>query len=125
MAAAAAGVARDGWLGDRPLEVARWVAATGVVHDAVLLPAAAAVGWLPGRLLPAAVRGPVRGAAAVSGIVAAFSYPLWRGFGRRDANPTILPLDYPVTVAAVVAVVWAVALVAVVGRLARLRGKAR
>jgi hypothetical protein len=125
MVVAAGGVVRDGWLGDRPLDVARWVVGTGVVHDAVLLPAVASVGWLLGRLLPSAVRGPVRGTAAVSGMVVLFAYPLWRGFGRREANRSILPLDYAVTVAAVVTAVWAVGLVVIVVRVARIRARAR
>ncbi len=113
---AVVGVLGDVWLRDRPLEVVRWAVATLLVHDLVLAPVVTIVGLGLARLLPPAVRGPVSGAVALSGLVLLFAYPLLRAFGRRDANPTILPLDYPRNVVIILVAIWVVAGAVVVTR---------
>jgi hypothetical protein len=113
------GVMNSVWLKDRPAEVATWVLGGLVVHDAVLAPLVTVVALLVARLLPQWMRGPIAAALVLSGLVLLFSYPLLRAFGRREANPSILPLDYGRNVIVVVAIVWAVALAVVVVRLLR------
>ncbi|MEZ5142252.1 MAG: hypothetical protein R2726_06990 [Acidimicrobiales bacterium] len=111
MVGATIGLTRDVWLRDRPGDVGLWVLGTALVHDLVLAPTVTLVGLALARVLPEPARGPVRGAAALTGILVLFAYPLLRGFGRRAANPSILPLDYGRGLAVLVGVVWAVAVV--------------
>lgn len=96
----------------RPPDLALWVVGAAIAHDALLAPVVAVVGVALAAVLPRWVRGPVRAALAVSGVVVLFAYPALRGFGRRQGNPSILPLDYQRNVLLVLAVVWVVAAVA-------------
>jgi hypothetical protein len=102
-----AGVLQSVWLKDRPLRVLWWVLGGLVVHDALLAPfltlAAIALGL---AISKPRVRGPIAAGLVLSGVVVLFSYPLWRGFGRRAANETILPLDYPHNVGIIVLAIW-------------------
>lgn len=116
---AVVGIMNSVWLRDRPAKVATWVIGGLVVHDALLAPVVTIAALLLGRLLPRWLRGPISAALVLSGLVLVFSYPLLRGFGRRDANPSILPLDYGRNVAIVLALVWLTALAFVGVRLVR------
>lgn len=89
-----------------PAGLARWVLGGAVAHDAVVAPLVLLVGTWLGRWLPASVRGPVRGALVLTAIVVVYSYPLLRGFGRRELNASTLPGDYPTSVAMVVGLIW-------------------
>lgn len=100
----------------QPPALARWVLGSAIAHDALLAPPVAVVGVALAFVVPRWLRGPVRAALAVSGIVVLFSYPALRGFGRREGNPSILPLDYTRNVALVLAAIWVVALVTAVWR---------
>jgi hypothetical protein len=113
------GISNSVWLKDRPAKLAVWVLGGLVVHDAIVASTVTAVGLVLTRLLPRSARGPITGAVALSGLVVPFSYPLWRGFGRRQSNTSILPLDYGRNVAIVVALIWLTTTTIVVGRLVR------
>ena len=89
-----------------PAKLATWVLGGLIVHDALLAPFVTVVGLVLAWLLPRWLRGPVAGAAALSGLVLLFSYPLLRAFGRRPSNTSILPLDYSRNVAFVLAFIW-------------------
>jgi hypothetical protein len=52
-------------------------------------------------------------------VVALFSYPLVRGYGRLTHNPTSLPHNYATNLAAVVGTIWGVAALAAVVNLVR------
>jgi hypothetical protein len=93
----------------RPVDTARWIVGTLLVHDALVAPAAAGVGLVVAAVVPQRGRGPIAAGLAATGVVLAFSYPLLRGFGRRADNPSILPLDYTRNVVLVVTGVWVVA----------------
>lgn len=89
-----------------PTELGRWIISSAVVHDAVVLPAALAVGVLVRRAVPAPAWPSVRwglGTTAVIGIVA---WPFVRGYGRSPNNPSLLPRDYGQGVLMVFVVVW-------------------
>ncbi len=101
------GILQSVWLKDRPLQLAWWVLAGLVVHDALLAPLVTIVGvglgWAFSR---PRVRGPVATGLVLSGVVLLFSYPLLRAFGRRETNASILPLDYPRNVAVLIVAIW-------------------
>lgn len=107
------------WLRDRPAELALWVAGGLVAHDVLLAPLVTAVAFVLALVLPRWLRGPIAGALALSGLVALFSYPLLRAFGRRASNATLLPHDYGRNVLRVLLAIWTVALVVIAIRAAR------
>ncbi|HYL53007.1 MAG TPA: hypothetical protein VEZ15_13615 [Acidimicrobiia bacterium] len=93
-----------------PPSFLKFFVGSDVVHDAVVAPIAGVVGFLVVRRLPAAVRGPVRGALFGSAVLIAVTWPALRGYGRMRApdNKTVQPLNYATAVATAVAMVWAV-----------------
>lgn len=105
----------------RPADLARFVVGGALLHDLVVAPAAIAAGVLVARTVPGRVRAVVQAALIVTAVVALFSVPLVRAYGRATHNPTSLPHNYAANLAAVLAVVWAVAAVVAVARLTRRR----
>jgi hypothetical protein len=90
-------------------------------HDAVVLPVAIGLGVLLRRYVPAPARRVVQAALVVSVAVAVVGIPLALGYGRPADNPSALPLDYVRGLLAVLAAVWLVADVTLLG--ARLRAR--
>jgi hypothetical protein len=107
----------------RPADAARWFAGLLLVHDAILVPVALLVGWAVGRLVPRVAVVPVRLGVAGSAVVLALAWPLVRGYGRRAANPTLLPLDYTRNLLIVLAAIWAVVGVAIVASVLSARAR--
>ncbi|MGZ4784175.1 MAG: hypothetical protein ACXV5S_00760 [Acidimicrobiales bacterium] len=101
--------ALEGLGAGNPTKLAFWVVGLDLAHDLVLAPLVVVVGLVLGRLVPTLLRGPVRIAAALSGLVVLFSWPLIRAFGRRPGNSSTLPLDYAHSVLVVLAGIWLVA----------------
>jgi Na+/melibiose symporter-like transporter len=96
-----------------------WFVGAGIVHDAVLAPVVALGGWLTTRLVPDVARNPVRLALALSALLVAITWPLVRRWGAREANPSLLPLDYGRNLVVALAVVWALTATVVAARLVR------
>jgi hypothetical protein len=107
----------------RPSDLVRWFGGLLVLHDAVLVPVALGVGWLVGRLIPARASAYVKVGGAMTATVIALWWPLWRGYGRRESNPTLLRLPYERNLLVALALGWglvsAVALVAAIARRVR------
>lgn len=99
-----------GILSDRgatpPRGFAQWFIGSAIVHDALIAPCAFAIAWAVGRVLPRAAVVPVRLGLATSALLIAFAWPLVRGYGRRESNPTALPLDYGRNLLLTLVVVW-------------------
>lgn len=93
-----------------------------LVLDLVVVPAAAGVGVLARRLVPAPAWPAVRAALLSSATLAVFALPLVLGVGGAPGNPSLRPRRYGPGLAAAVAVVWSLALV--VGGSALLRARA-
>jgi hypothetical protein len=89
----------------KPLEVALRFVELVLVHDAVVAPLAFVVGAIATRWLPAIVRGPVRGAMAMSVIAIVFALPLVQRLGARQ-NSSVLPLAYGPNLAIVLGAIW-------------------
>ncbi|CAI9407936.1 hypothetical protein [Nocardioides sp. T2.26MG-1] len=87
-----------GWLlvtrGHDLRDVAVWLAAGVVLHDAVLALATLALGALATRLVPRAARAPVAVGSVVLGSVTLLAVPVLGRFGAREDNPTLLDRDY-------------------------------
>lgn len=99
-----------------PPQLVRWVIGAAVLHDLLLAPVVTALAVVLAKVLPRWARGPVIGALALSALVAVFSVPLVRTFGRRELNSSTLPLDYGRNVVIVIVGIWLVAAVMVVVR---------
>jgi hypothetical protein len=91
-----------------PASWLRWLVGGLLAHDLLLAPAVFAVG-LAVRRLPPALRPPVRAALIVSGTLGLMTVPLLLGYGRatQPGNVSLLPGNYPVDLALVLAAVWA------------------
>lgn len=120
IAVALRGIA-DNALDTRPADLARFVFGGLLLHDLVVAPLVLLAGLGVARLVPAKVRPVVQAGLIASAVIALYTYPLVRGYGRAINNPTSLPHDYSANLALVLAAVWAVAAVAVVLRLRRAR----
>ncbi|SDU78028.1 hypothetical protein [Jiangella alkaliphila] len=101
-----------------PVELAVWLAGSGVLHDALLAPALV-VAALATRWLPDAARLPVRLGLALSALLTVVFWPVVRGWGRSPSVPSALPLDYGRNLIVVLALIWLVVGVAVVVRARR------
>ncbi len=92
-----------------------WLVAGVLAHDLLVVPVAAASGWVLGRLVPAPARPAVRGGLLVAAVVTAVAVPVLAGKGD-PRNPSLTPLDYPRNYALVlVAIVLVTAALAVLG----------
>lgn len=94
----------------QPRNLGAFFFGAAIVHDAFVAPVVVLTGWLIARVLPPFVRPPVWFALASSGLLLAFTWPLVRGWGRRSANPSLLPFDYGRNVAIGLAAIWVIAL---------------
>lgn len=97
----------------QPAESVRFVVGAAVVHDLLLAPVVVLAGWGLARIVPARARGPVQAALVVSAVVALFSVPFVRGYGRVATNPSILPRNYGAGLALILGAIWATTAVVV------------
>lgn len=77
-----------------------------VAHDAIWLAVSVGGGWLLARALGRSIPHWVRWSAWTSAIVLALWFPLWRGYGDRIGNPTILPRNYSASIVILLGVIW-------------------
>jgi hypothetical protein len=104
---------------------ALWFVGGVLAHDLLIAPAVAAAALLLARL-PAPWRAALQAGLVVAGSVATAALPLVLGYGRRADNPSILPLDYPRNLVAVLlAVLVALAAGTIAGRLVTARPRQR
>jgi hypothetical protein len=84
------------------IEAGTWFVAGPILHDAVLAPVVAGLGYV--------FRGPAKVGAVVSGVLLLIAVPLlWQE--HVPTNPGLHDRDYPVGLAITLGVVWAVVLV--------------
>jgi hypothetical protein len=86
----------------------KWLVGLLLAHDIVLAPLVNLAGrWLRGRA-PEAWRWPLQLGLVSSGVLVLASVPVLIGVGRRTqpGNTSVLPGDYPLALAGVLAVVW-------------------
>jgi hypothetical protein len=113
------GYAVIGALTDRNLHpggVLIFLVAVLIGHDVVLLPLIIGVGVLIGRLAPAQARVAIRTAALYSAAVTVVALPLVLGYGKSTDNPSALPLHYGRGLAAILTLIWTVAVASILTR---------
>ena len=122
---AAAGWALIGWgvrgvlhhhVDTRPGQLARFLLGGALASDLLLAPVVLLTGVLLARSVAGRWRAPIQAALLICGALLLFAYPLLRGYGRVQRNPTSLPHNYSANLLVVVAaVVVGTAAVALVG----------
>jgi hypothetical protein len=112
---------------ERIFSWATWFVGAIVVHDALLAPAACALGWVVARRAPPLARPVLQAALIVSATVSLATAPVWLEAGRARVpdNHTVLPDDsYLANLALVLAAIWLAALVTIAWRVLRRRSAA-
>jgi hypothetical protein len=93
------------------IKVATWVVGGNIAHDALLVPVVLLVGAVLTRCVPEPLRTPLRAGLVASACVVLVAVPVLGGYGRKAANPSLLPLDYGSAVLTALAIVWTLAVV--------------
>jgi hypothetical protein len=83
------------------------------------MPAAIGVGVLVARVAPAWARGPVHAALYASAVLTFVALPFLIGAGRRQDDPSALPLHYGRGLLVLLAAVWVVAAITAAYRWSR------
>lgn len=109
----------------QPGESVRFVLGAALVHDLLLAPVVVLVGWGLAKVVPARARGPVQAAVVVSAVVALFSVPFVRGYGRVAPNPSLLPRNYGAGLIVILGAIWLTAAAAVAHRWWRARPRSQ
>jgi hypothetical protein len=107
----------------RPSDLVRWAGGLLVVHDVIVVPVALGVGWIVGRLSSGRGGVFVKAGMAMTATVVALWWPLWRGYGRRASNPTLLRSPYERNLLIALAVGWGVVAAAALGTLIARRAR--
>jgi NADH:ubiquinone reductase (H+-translocating) len=109
-----------------PLVWLRWLVGLLLVHDLVLAPLVHLAGRRLRDRAPEPWRWPLQVGLVTSGVLVLASVPVLVGVGRRSqpGNASVLPGDYPLALAGVLAVVW-LAVLALGAAARRRRGPAR
>lgn len=102
-----------------PASFAVFFVGLALVHDLLLAPATIAIATGLRTVSPRTGRGLLFGALVVSAVVVLFSAPLLFRWGGQPDNPSFLPRNYPLGLALVLAVVWGVAAMLLLGRTRR------
>ena len=107
-------------------DVARWVIGADLLHDFVVAPITAGIGWCVNRAVPRLWRAPIQAGLVATGVVALLGWPGWRGYGRHlvPDNPSVQPLDYTTAILTVLAVIWGIVAIWLIARLTRRRANA-
>lgn len=123
------GVALMGWgvrlyLGATPdlsrrIDLAGWLVGLDLAHDLLLAPLILGFGAVVTRITPTRLRASVQAALIATGSVVLVGLLPLLGSAEAAGNPTIQPIDYVPSVAAVVVAIWVTAGVAVVVRRSR------
>ena len=71
-----------------------------------LVPAVLLIAWTIGRIVPRRAVVPVRLGLATTGLLVLYAWPLVRGYGRSESNPSALPLDYSRNLVVSLLVIW-------------------
>jgi hypothetical protein len=103
----------DHHIDTRPTNLAKFAIGGALIHDLALAPLVLLVGVFVTRAVGGRWRAIVQTTLIISGCLALFSYPLVRGFGHANHNPTSEPYNYAANLCVVLGAVWSAATIAV------------
>lgn len=105
------------------LDFLKWFAGAAVTHDLVLAPVVCVIGFATTRAIPSPLRFPVQAGMITSAVVLAVSWAPLHGYGRDTVpdNLTVQPLNYATAVITVLALVWGMTAVWIIGASAKRR----
>jgi hypothetical protein len=89
-----------------PVQFVTWLVGSDLLHDAVVAPAACAIGWLVLVTMPASLRAPVRAGLIATAVLVGVAWAPLHGYGRLPDNPSLAPLDYGTALLTTVGAVW-------------------
>jgi hypothetical protein len=78
----------------KPVYLAEWLVAAVVVHDGVLAPIVAGIGWVLARAVPGRVRGYLQGGLIVAAVVSVFAVVLNHRRGHSAPGNALLTQDF-------------------------------
>ncbi len=90
----------------RRIDLAGWLVGLDLAHDLVLAPLILGFGALITRLTPTRLRAPVQAALIATGAVVLVGLLPLLDTAGTTGNPTIQPIDYVPSMAAVVGTIW-------------------
>ncbi|MGI9021919.1 MAG: hypothetical protein ACR2HV_01560 [Acidimicrobiales bacterium] len=91
-----------------PSAVGRLFVEAALIHDLLLAPIVCGLGVLIARFLKPPLRAIVGGGLIASAIIALYSFPFVRGYGRSPNLPSALPVNYGRGLAIILAGIWLV-----------------
>lgn len=89
-----------------PDQWVRWFVGTVLVHDFVIAPIVFMLGVMIAKRVRPRLRAMVQGSLIATAMVTFVAYPLVRGYGVSDDNPSALPDNYTRNLALVVGAIW-------------------
>lgn len=99
-----------------------WLVGGLIIHDAIIAPIVAVIGFVLSKSLPNGTRQIVQGGLIVAGVISLIALPVVIGGGKTELNPSLLPLDYSRNLLIALVIIGAITGLLVVLRL--LRGRA-
>jgi len=96
------------YVATNPSVVGRYVLEAALILDLVVAPIACGAGLLVGRLFKPPVRAIVGAGMVASALVALYSFPFVRGYGRNPKLPSALPVNYGRGLVIVLVTIWVV-----------------
>jgi hypothetical protein len=89
-----------------PDQWVRWFLGSLVAHDLVIAPLTFATGAFLVKRVRGSLRGSLQAGLIASAIIVLTVWPLVRGYGLREDNPSALPNNYVAGLMLVLTVVW-------------------
>ena len=78
----------------RPVHLGEWLVAAIVLHDGVLAPIVAGIGWVLARVVPGRARGYLQGGLIVAAVISLFAVVLNHRQGHGAPGNVLLTQDY-------------------------------
>lgn len=96
----------------KPLQLAKWLIAAVILHDAILAPATVVTGWLIAHVVRGRAQAYVKAGLAIAGVTAVIALPQIYRHGKSAPGTTLLQRNYGLNLAILVGLIAVVAVLA-------------
>ena len=103
----------------KPIEVAKWLIGTVIIHDGVIAGVTVGVAWLIARVVPRRARAFVQSGLAVAAVTTLFALPLIYRRGKSSPGSTLVRQNYVGNLTIILAAIAAVTVACYLARLIR------